>query len=383
MIVERMLEPVGHGGFYRERISNIRPEEGGFWFAGKEINIIYDCGSTNPKKLTEKIGQLPVEEIDVLFLSHFDTDHVNGVAELAARCRIHHVVMPDIRSYRALYLAECIVQRRVEAATVRMLGDPEGFFQAARTDGGQTAVYYVGSGRDYASGVQNPNCLASGDDVMLRVLKKKMNWMWCPFNYNYDASMPMAAMEVENLILNESGLSEVDCEWMFAHRRELRSKLQAILKKYHRGSKNQIGYSNVNSMVLYSGPNPKKLQDVSIHFEAPYARLGEVVGQRAGILYCGDYNAADEVCLAELEEFAARFAGGIGGVVLPHHGSRFCYHPDLRQLAPVLIASVGVQKGLFRGDFPHEEVAADVAASRELVQITDQDWTGLVERIGL
>lgn len=384
MIVERILEPVGHGGFYRERISNIRPEEGGFWFAGREINIVYDCGSTNKKKLTEKIAQLPVEDIDVLFLSHFDTDHVNGITELAEKCRIHNVVMPDIRRHRALYLAECVVQKRVEADTVRMLGNPELFFAGLQEDKDvRTEVFYVGNGRDYEEGGGQDHRLASGSDVMLKVLKKKINWMWCPFNYNYDAVMPMVELEVENLILNASGLPEVDYEWMIRHMRELRPKLNAIFKKYNKGVKGDVNYSNVNSMVLYSGPNPKRASDVAVHFGAPYTDLEKRVGQKAGMLYCGDYNAADSVCFQELESFAERFEDNIGGVMLPHHGSRHSYNSKLRRLAPVFFVSVGVRKGLFRGDFPHEEVAADVTDKRELVQITDQDWTGLVERIGL
>ena len=65
MLLQRTFHPVGQGAFYTERhkISN-----------GKDFTIVYDCGSfqfTNLKNRIKSAFQKG-EEIDILFISHFD-----------------------------------------------------------------------------------------------------------------------------------------------------------------------------------------------------------------------------------------------------------------------------------------------------------------------
>lgn len=68
----RAIFPVGQGGFAVESI--------------EDMAIAYDCGSqTSPARVEMYIDELKkrhVSEINYLFISHFDQDHVNGVAYL-------------------------------------------------------------------------------------------------------------------------------------------------------------------------------------------------------------------------------------------------------------------------------------------------------------
>ena len=63
---------------------------------GCEFKFVYDCGSNNQSALKREINKAfdKDECIDLLFLSHFDYDHVSGVKYLLSRCHVKDVVLP-------------------------------------------------------------------------------------------------------------------------------------------------------------------------------------------------------------------------------------------------------------------------------------------------
>lgn len=90
----RIIFPVGHGGFAFEKIGN--------------TNVIFDCGSdTAPSRVEMYIDILKhhnVNQIDYLFISHFDNDHVNVLAYLKNHLTIKNVFVPMVpKDYQILY----------------------------------------------------------------------------------------------------------------------------------------------------------------------------------------------------------------------------------------------------------------------------------------
>tara|TARA_R110002049_G_scaffold283470_1_gene463525 strand:+ start:4961 stop:5272 length:312 start_codon:yes stop_codon:yes gene_type:complete len=82
--VIRTFHPIGQGGFYSERHNN--------------FNIVYDCGahpiSNYAKKLAGNVFSKD-EYIDVLFISHFDYDHISAIPMLKKSVKnIKSVVIP-------------------------------------------------------------------------------------------------------------------------------------------------------------------------------------------------------------------------------------------------------------------------------------------------
>ena len=69
----RKFHPVGFGAFYTECHE----------FGGREINVVYDCGTLKGETFIEGCirKQFPKDKtvIDILFISHFHKDHINGV----------------------------------------------------------------------------------------------------------------------------------------------------------------------------------------------------------------------------------------------------------------------------------------------------------------
>lgn len=74
---KRKFLPVGHGAFFIERL---------YVDGNKVLTAVYDCGDSNNGALVNKYALQefipedgPKETIDLLFISHFDEDHINGL----------------------------------------------------------------------------------------------------------------------------------------------------------------------------------------------------------------------------------------------------------------------------------------------------------------
>ena len=100
--LDRIFYPVGQGGFYAER----------FYYGDENIfTAVYDCGSISGKtaqNIVENAFQKD-ERIDILFISHFDSDHVNLIYSLKAK--INTIIMPLLHNNEKeilLNIYECI-----------------------------------------------------------------------------------------------------------------------------------------------------------------------------------------------------------------------------------------------------------------------------------
>lgn len=82
---KRFICPVGQGGFSVERID--------------DYFVVYDCGSVStPQNVERCINELQrnTKHVDVLFISHFDKDHVNSIQYLLSKVTVRKAVTPYI-----------------------------------------------------------------------------------------------------------------------------------------------------------------------------------------------------------------------------------------------------------------------------------------------
>ena len=73
-MIQRIFHPIGQGAFYTEK--------------HPDFNIVYDCGIIQYSKHTQLADEVvknsfnPKSEIDILFISHFDFDHISKIKVL-------------------------------------------------------------------------------------------------------------------------------------------------------------------------------------------------------------------------------------------------------------------------------------------------------------
>lgn len=116
MDVEMTQYPVGQGGLFC----------GSLTAGHTKFRWVYDCGSLNRQERDREIIKVSKGgNIDILFLSHLDSDHINGVHKLLQECRfrgfyVRKVVMPyvDIKS-RLFYLSKYAVQGIVDPVFIQ------------------------------------------------------------------------------------------------------------------------------------------------------------------------------------------------------------------------------------------------------------------------
>ena len=122
MILKRTFHTVGHGAFYTEQFylrDNSQPC----------FTVVFDCGRFETAKkgwsyhkykkaiegyVAGESGLIAGQEIDLLFISHFHTDHILGVEYLIANYDVKKIIIPVLTQdviFDLIYSATGSVQR--------------------------------------------------------------------------------------------------------------------------------------------------------------------------------------------------------------------------------------------------------------------------------
>lgn len=119
--------PVDHGGFHTEQ----------FFLHGDpvpSVTVLYDCGATAKGRIESQVRaflkslDVGVTKIDAIYLSHYDYDHVSGLALLGEQLKkrgvsVTHVIAP----YLSFEQKIAVVAREASdsAALLQLVVDPE------------------------------------------------------------------------------------------------------------------------------------------------------------------------------------------------------------------------------------------------------------------
>lgn len=329
--VNRTFHPVGQGAFYSER--HVVDER-------QKFSIVYDCGNLGhiAEARSAVVGAFNAnEQIDILFISHFDTDHVARVKDLKPYpSRIKNVVLPllndevsaalvgyyrstaDKRGRSGLQLAMDILERPYEVfpeSTIIYVRPDEvllGEFPETARD--RPRVTVIDSGADvlrYTNGV-GAGALSTAE--------------WTLRTYNYDWQVrSQQLIGLLNAWLGQIRATMVDLRdprFVEKHRTELRYIYKGeICKLCTRYRLNYCAFCNAgrvtgdindNSMVLYSGPSQS-----NSHRYVKLGSSGDEEGFEPGCLYTGDYNLNQK----SLNIVYAPYINRIGTSQIPHHGA--------------------------------------------------------------
>lgn len=382
MIVSRVIHPIGQGAFYTERIRT----------NGKTFNIVYDCGGTTSYKVNRNKPILEAEiktfygkneNIDLLFISHFDYDHVNGLKYLKDHCNIKRVIMPLIpTAARWIYLSQ------LDDDLQLLMTNPGEFF------GNDTEIISVrySNGGEFQQDelVLNDNEpspkqeIVSGTIIQFRNLH---DWCYIPFNFDEDARYKKLIDLMASRRLELDKLLNGDVDYIIANRAKINEAYKNVVKKN--------GSSNESSLIVYSGPVSDKHEYIkkynyicNVSCLVRRFRYGcnmiPFIRKRVACLYLGDTDlnqvSGGYGIIEDIYHNLGVVKDNIGTIQVPHHGSEKSFNDDILwyNKPSLYFASFGNQN---RYGHPSYRVVEDIEIHNHFVGVTEDRNSALVETI--
>lgn len=293
----RTFHPVGQGAFYTEKIMTEARLEG--------YNIVYDCGSETSDKLVhlekQVNGAFPKgENIDILFISHFHADHINGIKYLKDKYKIKKVVMPLLDDVSKVLARISLILEKEETA---IIDNPQSYF------GDETTIIQVNPVSNsentqdpkeytienlYAEGIIN-----SGDRI-----KVSIDWYYIPYNYKLTTRSAQFINKLRRLGVTVADIKTID---------QIENNREKIIKAY----KKVDSRLNPLSLILYSGKNYNTTLKT---YHSKYHYL-DFNSRYSGCLYLGDIDLNQVNIVDEIVNRLDGLWGTISMIQIPHHGS--------------------------------------------------------------
>lgn len=347
----------GHGVFFSGLLAN-GDRDSFLW--------VFDCGSKRTGRLANLVEDLATNSnrrgIDMLCLSHFDADHVNGLKELLSRfSRVDLLVLPYCSFSDRLSMACDIDPDYPEAAAAMALSiDPVGFLEQ-QYPGVVKSVILVRGGESDALGeplpwpgpepvppesnldeadFQGPNGgyapLRGGSGIKLGFLNgnvplHSLDFEWEFMFYNKALPNEVAPKSGASLatlrsdVLNALNPTTAGAQLLAADAGNLRKRLRACYEKHFGDSgpaRNDI------SLCVYSAPIAEVKAEACGWFEHPHSTLGDASlslpcdPEKRGLLMTGDISLDEGGRAAMESHYGRRRWLSLHVMQIPHHGSK-------------------------------------------------------------
>lgn len=297
---------------------------------------MYDCGSlTGPKlQFLRKVATaLPADTvIDILFLSHFHADHINGLDELKKRYTIRAVVLPKLTD-EARILVKLESYLEYGGFSTPLVDNPRQYFGKetlvilVEPVGGSAAapIAAVAEGNNSlfvditpeeepafspdlsASKQHNSASVPSGTVLRFRTTSSPF-WEYIPFNYENTVRGAAFVALLANLGIPLPSLDNIA---------DVMARKSELTKAY----KKLEGDLNENSLVVYSGAigSGRKLYHHSPLYGFYYPFFLESHGE--GCLYLGDIDSSVGGVVPDIKSRLQPKWPRIDTIQVPHHGA--------------------------------------------------------------
>ncbi|WP_198019116.1 MBL fold metallo-hydrolase [Prevotella falsenii] len=300
---------------------------------GSTFTIVYDCGSLTLKQeeLKKRIkGVFPKgHQIDILFISHFHADHINGIEALKEHCRIKKVVLPLIDDEEKIILK---VSNYIETkdSCEEIIETPEQYFENSIIIK-INPVDMDSTPKDVdpidISNIEENTTLSSGT-----VLKDKRNgfldWVFIPYNYKQNERKNQFKRKIK-FPLKKITIDNIE---------EYKDKLTDAYKAIE-------GDLNGNSMALYSGPLKDNYSFLCYRYRPFYTYCLDPYQLQSGCLYTGDVNLKNRGLIKDIKERLDRVSQFIGTLQVPHHGSEHNFKESILKIGKIssAVCSFGIR----------------------------------------
>ncbi len=346
-MIKRIFHPIGQGAFYSERHEN--------------FNVVFDCGNWKKTKQSEMLVKQSFKKedvIDILFISHFDSDHVNRIEVLKNHCaNIKMVILPLLAPEEILLLTN--FYKNIDNSIVPLITEPNQFF------GKKTKIIYVKPSENdeikddsllEQETLKNNQFIESGTKI-----SNGFDWIFVPYNYEYKTRNQELLELLKKHSIDVSKLKK-DLSYSVKNR----AKLRLIYNKLS-------GKINQNSMFLYSGPLEQDKTNLSIqrHLKPfcpipfPFSILTEY-NNRVSCVYTGD----GDLNKVRINIVYRKYWDLVGTIQIPHHGDIKTYKStdisDKNYFCPI---SVGLNNTY---GHPSTTVIADLKGNGNIpIQVTE------------
>ncbi|CAK7052583.1 MBL fold metallo-hydrolase [Providencia sp.] len=303
----RTFHSIGQGAFYTEKFDN--------------FSFVYDCGTdTNGEKRINKYVKNHFKKgdvINVLFISHFHRDHINGIKYLLSNYKVDFIFIPQFDVYQHI-LEFMRTERDVNLFDVKLTLNP---IETISSISPKTKVILVNEYSDESEFEEiDLDSLNSNTNINSGTLLKTCveNWNFIPINYNNDINSSTFKENLNNLNVYFKNTDE------FIHAWKDKEKRECIVKAFRKLPKNE------NSMVVYSGPEDNVSYYMHIssdnHYKCPCQRY--ILS--AGCIYFGDYETHDKAWKA-ISNTLRNYYDLVGVIQIPHHGSSTNYRNEINK----------------------------------------------------
>lgn len=317
-MIQRIFHPIGQGAFYSERHNN--------------FNIVYDCGNWKNTKLADKVVKQSFtknEEIDILFISHFDFDHVSKIPTLRKHVkRIRNVVMPLLHDNEKILLSN--FYRGLGLNILTLINNPQQFF------GDKTKIIYIRPSENTESPI-NDNVEPINIDEIVKVrdteklevesgvqitLNGLLNWVFVPYNYKYDQNHNDLLIELKKEGFDTSKLTNDPNYTLDKIVKDVNLSKSKGGKKFKKIYDRLNGKVNQNSMFLYSGSIQQNkyykhcfVGNIHRHLYHPlYYHCNH--SDKVSCIYTGD----GDLNIVDIKSIYRSYWKNVGTIQIPHHG---------------------------------------------------------------
>lgn len=243
--------PIGQGFFYTGQLKTIN----------SEFNFIFDCGSLSYSVLNDTIDRYRITqtqtEIDLLIISHFDADHVNGLKRLLNGRKVKKVVAPFISFEQRISIVlnfrdgfdQTIdnIDPDIDNTLLSMLD-----FTQDLKDELEGAEFYFIKGTD-----GNPLDPKYNDNI------EKLANETSEFDFNFEGSEELSQEEINKLGFQNinKNLSKIECDKIGSINNGSVNVLDLIFYKKKIGEKENEFYNEVFN--LFKNENKNSFKDIT------------------------------------------------------------------------------------------------------------------------
>lgn len=348
---KRILHPVGHGAFFSEHISSRCEDK-------LHYNVVYDCGSLSKTRIKKEIDNtyelLEENHINLLFISHFDDDHINGLSILKEKGLVNNSTYVFIPYYYPF------LHQFIGVENSSYIDGIEIFFtilhdvkakivlvtESDSLNNEETVAFNETLQRTPIESnilseydISTVYEIKSGTRIALQDKQKGILWYYVPYNYGVDQT-GMVGTTLNRMSLIDANKKLKTNELINILSRTSKDEDKKKLRDLYR----KIGDRslNANSLQLLSFCNKEYrhfIQDLRIYwndyplwlYRNHYYCLERSL---CSCLYTGDTDLRDDKIITFIKEIKNKvLESDLMMIQIPHHGSINNYNPKISYLA--------------------------------------------------